>query len=284
MNIGITGMPTDQTMPPTELARACEERGFESLFLPDHSHIPVSRRSPWPGSLSGEALPEAYGRLPDPFVALAAAAAATTTLRVGTSVCLVAQRDVLQLAKEVATLDWLSGGRFVFGVGMGWNAEEMADHGVAFPDRWDIVAEKLDALKVLWRDEVASYAGTHVRFEGCWAWPKPAQRPHPPILLGGGWGPRLLEAVCRHADGWLPISSRRTLAERIALLHGAAARLGRDPATLQITVTNARPDLSVLRTLEDEGVSRAMLLVEMDDRDALLRQLDAHAPLAAALG
>ena len=282
MKVGIALYTSDETIPPDELAVACEQRGFESLLFPDHSHIPVSRRSPWPGSIDGAPLPEVYKRLIDPFVALGAAAAVTTTLRIGTCVALPAQRDVLQLAKEVATVDWLSGGRMIFGVGFGWNAEEMSDHGVSSPDRWDVVAEKLEALKLLWTGDTAEFHGRFVDFAECWAWPKPVQRPHPPILIGGGWGPRLLGAVVRHGDGWMPVSGRASIQRRIDLLHEEARRQGRDPATLSITVTDATPDLDSFRSLEAEGVERVLLSVPVSPRDEMLGRLDTYGELAVA--
>lgn len=214
MKVGIAMYTSDETLPPDELATACEQLGFESLLFADHSHIPTSRRSPWPGSTTGAPLPDVYKRLIDPFVALGAAAAVTSSLRIGTCVALPAQRDVLQLAKEVATVDWLSGGRMIFGVGFGWNAEEMADHGVAMADRWDVVGEKLEAMKRLWTSETAEYHGRHVDFAESWAWPKPVQQPYPPILIGGGWGPRLLASVVRHGDGWMPVSARASIGAR----------------------------------------------------------------------
>ncbi len=282
MHVGIAMYTSDETLAPDELAVACEERGFESLLFPDHSHIPVSRRTPWPGSVDGAPLPEVYQRLVDPFVALGAAAAVTTTLRIGTCVALPAQRDVLQLAKEVATVDWLSDGRMIFGIGFGWLAEEMANHGVAMADRWQLVEEKVEAMKLLWTQETASYAGEHVRFEESWAWPKPVQRPHPPILVGGGWGPRLLAAVVRFADGWMPVSGRASIRERLDLLHAEAARQGRDPSTLRVTVCDARPDLASFRSLEAEGVERVLLSVPTTDRDETLRVLDRYGELARA--
>jgi probable F420-dependent oxidoreductase len=283
MKVGIALYCSDETIPPDELAVACEQRGLESLLFPDHSHIPTSRRSPWPGSTDDAPLPDIYKRLIDPFVALGAAAAVTSTLRIGTCVVLPAQRDVLQLAKEVATVDWLSGGRMIFGIGFGWNREEMANHGVDFASRWDVVAEKVEALKLLWTQETAAYNGRHVQFEESWAWPKPVQRPHPPILIGGGWGPRLLGAVCRLADGWMPVSARSSIASRLQLLHDEAVRQGRDPATLSVTVTDARPDVDSFRSLESEGVERVLLTVPPGSRDDTLRILDGHGALARAV-
>lgn len=282
MKVGVALYASDETLPPDELAVACEQRGLESLLFPDHSHIPTSRRSPWPGSVTDAPLPEVYKRLIDPFVALGAAAAVTTTLRIGTCVALPAQRDVLQLAKEVATVDWLSNGRMLFGIGFGWNAEELADHGVASGDRWDVVAEKVEAMKLLWTQDTAEYHGRFVDFAESWAWPKPAQRPHPPILIGGGWGPRLLAAVVRLADGWMPVSARSSIQRRIDLLHEEARRQGRDPATLSISVTDATADLVSFRSLAAEGVERVLLSVPVGTRDATLRTLDAYGELARA--
>ena len=282
MKVGIALYLSDDTIPPDELAVACEQRGIESLLFPDHSHIPTSRRTPWPGSTTGAPIPEVYKRLIDPFVALGAAAAVTSTLRIGTCVALPAQRDVLQLAKEVATVDWLSGGRMIFGIGFGWNAEEMANHGVAMADRWAIVAEKVEAMKLLWTQDVAEYHGTHVDFEPSWAWPKPVQRPHPPILIGGGWGPRLLGAVVRLADGWMPVSARSSIQSRLDLLYAEAERQGRDPKTLSVNVTDAKPDLDSFRSLEAEGVERVLLSVPVGSRDDTLRLLDTYGELARA--
>jgi len=283
VKVGIAMYTSDETLPPDELAVEVEQRGFESLLFPDHSHIPTSRRTAWPGSPDGSVpIPDVYKRLIDPFVALGAAAAVTTTLRIGTGVALPAQRDVLQLAKEVATVDWLSKGRMIFGVGMGWNEDEMANHGVTMHDRWDIVAEKLEAMKQLWTQDTAEYHGRFVDFGESWAWPKPVQRPHPPIIIGGGWGPRLLRNVVRHADGWFPVSSRSSIKTRIDLLHAECERQGRDPSTVSITVADAKPDLDSFRSLESEGVERVTLSIPVGSRDDTLRQLDTYGELARA--
>ncbi len=187
------------------------------------------------------------------------------------------------MAKEVATVDWLSGGRMIFGIGFGWNAEEMANHGVVMADRWAIVAEKVEAMKLLWTEETAAFAGDHVRFDEAWAWPKPVQRPHPPILIGGGWGPRLLRNVVRLADGWIPVSARPSIQRRIDLLHDEAHRQGRDPATLSITVADAAPDLDSFRSLQAEGVERVLLSIPgTADRDEALALLDTYGHLARA--
>src|SRR5919206_2840703 len=182
MKFGVTMFTTRYSIGPAELARAVEERGFESLFVPEHTHIPVSRRSPWPG---GADLPDEYRETLDPFLALTAAAAATERLLLGTGICLVVERDPITTAKEVATLDHLSGGRFLFGVGAGWNAEEMQNHGTDPSTRFGLMRERVEAMKAIWTQDEAAYHGKHVDFDAMWSWPKPAQKPHPPILVGG---------------------------------------------------------------------------------------------------
>src|SRR5437762_2734895 len=182
MNYGITMFPTDYSIGVTDLARACEDLGFESLFFPEHTHIPTSRRTPYP---AGGDLPKEYSHTHDPFVALAMAAAVTKKIRLGTGICLVIERDPIVLAKEVASLDFLSGGRVLFGIGGGWNVEEMENHGTVFKTRWKLLRERVEAMKAIWQNEAASYRGELVRFEPIWSYPKPAQKPHPPILLGG---------------------------------------------------------------------------------------------------
>ncbi len=193
---------TDTTISPVDLARQAEERGFSSLYLPEHTHIPTSRRTPAP---TGEPLAQEYRRTMDPFVSLAAAASVTSRIRLGTGICLVAQRDYLVTAKAVATLDVLSDGRFVFGVGYGWNADEMASHDLDPTRRRQILREKVLAMKRLWSDDVASFQGKHVHLAPSWAWPKPTQKPYPPIMLGGAPGPTLFKHIAEFADGWLPI-------------------------------------------------------------------------------
>src|SRR5512143_2164356 len=204
MDFGVTMFATDYAMRPDDLARAVEERGFESLWFPEHTHIPASRKSPWPG---GPELPKEYWHTHDLFVALTMAAAVTRTLKVGSGICLVVERDPITLAKEVATLDHLSNGRFLFGIGGGWNAEEMANHGTDFTRRWQLLRERIEAMKTIWRDDDAAYHGELVDFDPIWSWPKPVQKPHPPIYLGGH-GPKALARVVRYCDGWLPIGVR----------------------------------------------------------------------------
>jgi probable F420-dependent oxidoreductase len=280
MLVGITSMLTDRTMSPSELAVAVEERGFDSLWLPEHSHIPTSRESPWPGSKPGadEPLPEQYSRYLDLFVALSMAAAVTSRVGLGSSVCLVAQHDPIQLAKQVGTLDRLSGGRVILGIGYGWNREEAANHGML---EWDarraVVREKVAAMRALWSDEVASFDGAHVHVAPSWMWPKPAQPGGPKVILGGGWGPKLCEAVAEWADGWMPITARASLVGRVEGLWDACARAGRDPATVEIDAIGATPDAATLASLRSEGVHRAILTVWDEDRDSALRSLDRFA-------
>src|SRR5262245_65150856 len=204
MHYGLTIFPTDYSIHPTDLARAAEQRGFESLWVAEHSHIPCSRKTPWPG---GAELPKMYYDVVDPFVALAMAAAATTRLKVGTGICLVIQRDPIQTAKEVASLDLLSNGRFLFGVGGGWNVEEMANHGTKFETRWKLLRERIEAMKQIWTQKQAEYHGELVSFDPIFAWPKPKQKPHPPIHVGGAF-PGGLRRALRFGAGCLPLRGR----------------------------------------------------------------------------
>jgi len=269
----------DRTIAPHELAQEAEARGFESLFLPEHTHIPVARTTPYPG---GEPLPEELARLHDPFVALAAAAAVTTRLRLGTGVCLVVERDPIVLAKEVASLDVLSGGRFVFGVGFGWNAEEMADHGADPSKRRAITREKLLAMKALWAEDEASFTGEHVQFPPSWSWPKPVQRPHPPVLLGGQAGEGLFRHVAEWADGWIPFGGAG-VREQLPRLHAAAEAAGRDPDSIRLTIFGARPDPEALEHYASMGVDRTVLALRPAPRDQTLPALDRRAPLIERL-
>lgn len=233
MKFGVAIFPTDEGPDLAGLARLAEERGFESLFLPDHTHIPVSRASPAP---RGGELPREYLRTLDPFVALTSAAAATERLRLGTGICLIIERDPIATAKAVATLDHLSGGRVLFGVGAGWNAEEMANHGTDFNQRFAVMADRVKAMKEIWTREEASYHGEHARFDAIWAWPKPVQRPHPPVLIGGN-GPTVHRRVLGYGDEWLP-EPEDGLIERIEDLKRSARERGRP---VSVTVYGADP-------------------------------------------
>src|SRR5689334_2952188 len=201
---GAMMFPTDYAIQPVELARAVEERGLDSLFFPEHTHIPTSRRSPWPG---GGELPMEYSHTHDQFVALTAAAAATKRIKLGTGICLVIERDPILLAKEVASLDVLSNGRVILGIGGGWNAEEMENHGTNFKQRWKILRERVLAMREIWRNEKAEFHGEFVNFDSIWSWPKPVQAGGPPILLGSE-AKRCFERVVDYCDGWIPIMRR----------------------------------------------------------------------------
>ena len=276
MKFGIAIFPTDYAISMAELAPAVEERGFESLWVAEHSHIPVSRRSPWAG---GDELPRQYWHAMDPFIALTAAAAATTTLRVGTGVCLVIQRDTIQTAKSVASLDHVSGGRFLFGISGGWNREEMADHGTRPETRWRLLREQVEAMKAIWSQDEAEYHGEMVRFEPMRSWPKPVQRPHPPILLGGN-GPNTLQRVVRYADGWMP--NRGEVLGRISELQRMAEEAERGPIPVT-TYGGAKDDPAEIDGLRHAGVERLIWYVPADGRDAALRRLEEITELVRAL-
>jgi probable F420-dependent oxidoreductase len=267
MKFGIAIFPTDYAIPMAELGPAVEERGFESLWVAEHSHIPLSRETPWPG---GPDMPKQYWHTLDPFVALTAAAVATTTLRLGTGVCLVIQRDVIHTAKNVASLDHLSGGRFLFGIGGGWNREEMADHGTRFETRWRLLREQIEAMKEIWTKDEPEYHGELVSFDRMWAWPKPVQRPHPPVLLGGN-GPNTLKRVIRYADEWMP--NRGDLVPRIQELRRMADEAGRGPIPVT-TYGLPRDGAAEIDGWRDAGVERLIWYVSSDGRDPALRQLD----------
>lgn len=267
---------TDQSIGPVDLARAVEERGFSSLYLPEHTHIPVSRRTPAP--TGDEQLADEYRRTLDPFVALAAAAASTETIELGTGICVLAQHEPIVTAKAIATLDRLSAGRFVFGIGFGWNVEEMEDHGVDVRRRRELVREHLLAMRRLWADEVASFDGEFVRFEPSWSWPKPLQQPGPPVLIGGAAGPKLFSAVADYADGWIPIGGAGV---RAALpdLHRAAEAAGRDPSALRIVPFGVLPDPGKLDYYASLGIDQVVLRIPTGPADAVLPVLDEHARL-----
>jgi probable F420-dependent oxidoreductase len=280
MKFGVSMFNTDYAMRIDELARAAEERGFESLLIPEHTHIPKSRKSPWPG---GPDLPKEYWHTLDPFVALSAAAAATTRLKVGTGICLVVERDPITLAKEVASLDFLSKGRFLFGIGGGWNAEEMANHGTDFKKRWAILRERILAMKEIWTKDEPEFHGEFVDFDPIWSYPKPVQKPHPPILMGVNTA-NARQRVVDYCDGWLPIAGRAgDLAAGIADLRKRAEQAGRDPRSITVTVYGAPREESALREYEKLGVERALLLLPSADRDTILPILDRYAKLAETL-
>jgi probable F420-dependent oxidoreductase len=264
---------TDYSMAPGELARALEERGFDILWSPEHSHIPLSRKTPF---IMGGELPRKYHDVMDPFVTLTAAAMATTTLRVGTGVCLVAQRDPIQTAKLVASIDQVSNGRFVFGVGNGWNQDEMENHGTDFATRHKLARERIEAMKAIWTQERAEYHGEFVDFDPIMAWPKPVQRPHPPILVGGAF-PYSARRAIRYGDGWMPqVTEYATtpLAELIPRFRQMAAEAGRDPAGLRISIGGQPPDVALIQRYRDLGVDRVSPSLDSAKADVILPVLD----------
>jgi probable F420-dependent oxidoreductase len=278
VRFGITMFATDVSMPVAELARACEERGFDSVWLPEHTHIPVSRRTPPP---TGDAeLAEEYKRTLDPLVALGSAASVTERIRLGTGILLPAQREPLVTAKAVATLDHVSGGRVALGVGFGWNEDEIADHGVAMPDRRAVTREHVLAMRALWVDDVASFSGEHVSFPDTWSWPKPVQRLGPPVLLGGAPGPKLFAHVAEYCDGWIPIGGAG-LTDALPRLRDAVAEAGRDPAGLEIVPFGSVPDPGKLEHFRAIGVTEVVFRVPSAPADAVLPLLDDHAHFVA---
>lgn len=279
MRIGVTIFPTDRGIQPVELAREAEARGFDSLWVAEHSHIPTSRRTPWGGIAGNPPLPEEYWRTHDSFIALTAAAVATTKLKVATGICLVAQRDPVWLAKEVASLDVISGGRFVFGIGYGWNHEEMESHGVDIAHRRLVVREKILACKSLWADDVASFHGKYVNIEPSWAWPKPLQQPHPPIYIGASPTDLHFRHIIEYGDVWMPISGRWPIEDQWVRLQQAAEAAGRDPSTLGLGIYGAKPDSAFLSRIRDAGAGLATLVLPPFDRDAALAAMDSYAPL-----
>jgi probable F420-dependent oxidoreductase len=278
MRIGVFYFPTDYGIDIRELARAVEERGFESLFLPEHTHIPTSRRTPYPG---GGELPKAYSHAHDPFVALSFAAAVTTKVLLGTGICLLPQRDTIVTAKCVASLDRLSNGRFLFGIGGGWNVDEMENHGVRYETRFKLMRERILAMKALWTEEEAAFHGEMVSFDPVWLYPKPLQRPHPPILLGGD-SDHTLQRVVEFCDGWLPIAFRGFDPQRaVARLQRAASEAQRDYSTLSITAFGAPADKASLARYREAGIERTVLGIPDLTRDEILAALDRYTRLLA---
>ena len=280
MLVGAFMFVTDYSMRPDELARLLEERGFESLWVPEHTHIPASRLSPWPG---GADLPQEYWHSYDPFVALSAAAAVTTKLKLGTGICLIVERDPITTAKEIASLDMLSDGRFMFGIGGGWNAEEMENHGTNYRRRWRLLRERVLAMKAIWTEDEAEFHGEFVNFDKLWAYPKPVQKPHPPIFMGGD-GPTTFNRVVDFCDGWMPIAGRPgqegSLAEKIVLLRRQAEEAGRDPASLPISLYwMGRPQEDTIERVEEASVDRIIFGLPSAQRDEVMPRIDQCAEL-----
>jgi probable F420-dependent oxidoreductase len=277
MELGIALFATDYTVDPPTFARMVEERGFESLFFPEHTHIPASRKTPHPVY---DELPPEYSHTHDPFVALGAAAVATDRLLLATGICLVVERDPIVTAKEVATLDHLSGGRFLFGVGAGWNIEEMENHGTDPRTRFRRMRESVEAMKTIWTEDEAEYHGKIVDFDPIWCWPKPVQKPHPPVLVGG-LGDRVLDRVVAYGDEWIPnrVRSPEALGERIEELQRRAEAAGR--GRIPVTVFGAKPEVRLLERLRAAGVTRALFYLLPGVPSDLRLQLDSLAEVAA---
>ena len=279
MEIGAFMFVTDYSMRPDALARLLEERGFESLWVPEHTHIPASRRSPWPG---GADLPPEYWHSCDPFIALSAAAAVTTKLKLGTGICLIIERDPITTAKEIASLDYLSNGRFMFGIGGGWNAEEMANHGTSYRRRWRLLRERILAMKALWTQDAAEFHGELVNFDPVWTYPKPAQKPHPPIFMGGD-GPRTFDRVVEFCDGWMPIAGRPgqegSLAEKIALLRRQAKAAGRNEHIPVSVYWMTRPQDDTPARMQEAGVDRLIFALPSAQYDEVMPRIEQCAAL-----
>lgn len=276
MDFGVYIFPTDRTMPVAELAPAVEEFGFESLFFPEHTHIPASRETPYP---MGDRMPEEYRRTYDPFIALAAAASVTEHLRLGTGVSLIVEHDPIVLAKTVATLDQVSSGRTIFGVGAGWNLEEMRNHGTDPARRMTVMRERVEAIKQIWTEEEASYHGEFVDFDRIWSWPKPVQQPHPPILIGGN-ADKAIDRVVAYGDGWMPSDPRDHgwLESKIALLQERGAAAGRD--RLPVSLFAAKPAAPDIEQHAAIGVDRCVFWLPPADADEVLPRLRRYAEVA----
>jgi probable F420-dependent oxidoreductase len=276
-NFGVTMFPTDDAIQPVELARAVEERGLDSVFFPEHTHIPTSRRTPFPG---GGELPEHYKRTHDPFVALGAMAAVTQRIRLGTGICLIVERDPIVLAKEVASLDVISGGRFVLGIGAGWNAEEMENHGVPFSHRWAITREKVLAMKQIWSQDEAEFHGEFVDFDPIWSWPKPVQAGGPPIWIGASskW---VFDRVADYADGWMPIGGPGN--GGLEHLREAVERAGRSMSEITLALFVAPADYDQARGRLEQGFTELIFALPSAPTAKVLPLLDRYAELARKL-
>ena len=272
-DIGIFYFATEYGHNVVDVARDAEQRGFESLWLPEHTHIPVSRNTPYAG---GAELPEEYAHTLDPFVALAAVATATKRIRLATGISLLIERDTITTAKTVATLDLLSNGRAIVGVGGGWNREEAEHHGVEWSTRFQKLEEQIDAIKIIWANEEAAFHGEHIHFDSIWSWPKPLQRPHPPIVLGGE-SDHTLRRVIKHCDGWLPRARNpETVVRGIARLNELAEEADRDPESISVNVFAPRPDAELIDRFKSMGVARIVLWLPPEDSDAVSKRLDGY--------
>ncbi|MCE2488140.1 MAG: LLM class F420-dependent oxidoreductase [Desulfurellaceae bacterium] len=283
MDLGVFSFNTEYTLPADELAKECEARGFESLWLPEHTHIPASRESQYPG---GGELPEEYVHMSDPFIGLAAAAAVTTRLKLGTGISLVTEHDPIVQAKQVASLDRISHGRFLFGIGAGWNKEEMANHGTPPAKRWKVLTERVQAMKALWTQDEASYHGEFVNFDRVWSYPKPLTTPHPPILMGSLSSRLGRQRVVDLCDGWIPVETAiDDMPAAIADLHDKARAAGRDPASIPISFFLVHaPGMGRLARYKELGAVRTVVRAPTAGREEILPFLDKYAEVARQLG
>lgn len=270
MQIGLALFPADTTIQPLDFGRAAEELGFESVWFPEHSHIPSSRRTPSGGNPDAGPLPEYYSRTLEQFTALAAIAGVTTDLGLGSAVTLLAQRDPIWTAKQIATLDLISGGRVSVGLGYGWNVEEMAHHGTSFGERRAKLREYALTMRALWTEDEASFDGDHVNLEPSWMWPKPVQQPHPPMLMGAALGPTTIAQIVEFCDGWMPSGSRHDVPGGIVRLREAFEDAGRDPDTLDVTVYGCPPDDAALEAHAERGVTRVLFSLPVEEPDTVL--------------
>jgi probable F420-dependent oxidoreductase len=284
MKLGVFSFNTEYTIRPDDLAVACEERGFESVWFPEHTHIPASRETPWP---AGDELPKEYIHMSDPFVSCTAAAIATKTIKVGTGICLVIEHDPIALAKTVATVDRLSNGRFLFGVGAGWNREEMENHGTPYDRRWKVLEERVKAMKEIWTTDESTFHGDYVNFDRIWSYPKPVQQPHPPVILGtfgSKWG---RQRVAAFGDGWIPIDVfHGDLDADIVDLKQRVRAEGRDPDAISISMFDVfETSEEDLKRFADMGcIERAIPRCPTEDRDTVLRWLDKYAEIGRRIG
>lgn len=273
MKIGAQIFATDLSMPISRLAPQLEAHGFESLWVPEKTHLPASRRTPWPGGQ----LPEWYKRTCDPMIALAAAAGVTSTLRLGTGVSLVPVHDPVIQAKTIATLDTVSQGRFEFGIGYGWNAEEYETHGVDLADAPAIMAEHVALMQTLWRDEVGCFQGRYVRVEPCWSWPKPVQCPRPPIHIGARASARVFADIAAYADGWLPIEGYGTVLPHLTRLQEAFAEAGRDPTTAVVSVYSSSGEPRQVEAYAAAGIQRVIVVLPSAGEREVMAAVDHYA-------
>ncbi|MEY2957633.1 MAG: hypothetical protein RLZZ01_201 [Actinomycetota bacterium] len=271
MHVAALIFPTDRTIRPDVLARELEARGFESLWVAEHTHIPLSRRTPYPG---GGDLPDMYWRTMDPFVALTAAAAATERLKVGTGICLVNQHHHINLAKQTASLDLLSDGRFLFGIGVGWNEDEMEHHGADPARRRGMARERVLAVKELWTADAAEYHGEFVDFSPSASYPKPIQEPHPPVIMGGAGGPVTFRHVVEYCDGWMPIHGRGNPLDKLPLLHQMCDEAGRDPASIEIGIYGCPMREAEVEAYRDAGVDRIVFWLPADEPDTVMSAVE----------